>query len=159
MAKAPAGADAQQLCATPVAEFQQVLAGAIKERRLTAAHRRGFLRQVENCRSVYHLELARLKADFADLPGSSVCHSAQRELAEGLDIFDAIAARARELPLDSQETREAAGVFFNSTSPGLVRAVNGLYLLRHGVCIEELYAPFDAALTDSEISRSHIYLQ
>lgn len=149
---AASGVDAQKLCAAPATELQRALARALKVHAVTANHRRAFLRQLDSCREVYLLEMQRLEADFADLPAGSICHSAQRDLHEGLDIFDAIEARARALPLRSAEDLQAAGTFFNLTSPGLVRAVNGLYLLRHAVCLEERSAPFPASLTDSEIS-------
>ncbi|WP_152486770.1 hypothetical protein [Halopseudomonas pelagia] len=156
---APAGVNAQQLCAAPVLAFQERLAEAMLERVVTPGHQQSFLKQVQSCRRVYQLEVERLEADFAALPNSSVCHAALRELPEGLDVFNAIEKRARALRLDSQENRDAAGAFFRLTSPGLVRAVNGLYLLRHGVCMEEVYAPFATVLTDPEISRALIYLE
>lgn len=153
------GVDAQRLCAAPVADFQHVLARAMAADGIKSEHKRGFKQQLQQCRSVYEAEMERLKADFTDLPQSSVCHSAQRDLREGLEIFDAIEQRAQQLTLDTEEDRQAAGVFFSRTSPGLVRAVNGLYLLRHGVCMEEQRAPFDAVLTDPDISHPALYLE
>lgn len=149
---APPGVDAQRLCAAPATELQQALTRALKAHAVTAEHQRDFFRQLDSCREVYGLEMQRLEADFADLPAGSICHSAQRDLQEGLKIFDAIEARARALPLRSEEDLQAAGTFFNLTSPGLVRAVNGLYLLRHAVCLEERSAALPASRTDSEIS-------
>jgi hypothetical protein len=153
------GVNAQRMCAAPAAEFQQALADAMADGLVKPQHKSAFLQQLGRCRAVYQAEIARLKTDFAALPSTSVCHSAQRDLHEGLEIFDAIKARAQLLPLDSEEDRQAAGIFFTRTSPGLVRAVNGLYLLRHGVCMEEERAPFDSASTDSEISHPTLYLE
>lgn len=158
VASAP-GVDAQRLCAAPVAEFEQALANVMTQGAVESRHKRDFLLQLSRCRAVYEAEMERLKADFTDLPQSSVCHSAQRDLREGLEIFDAIEQRAQQLTLDTEEDRQAAGVFFSRTSPGLVRAVNGLYLLRHGVCMEEQRAPFDAVLTDPDISHPALYLE
>lgn len=153
------GVDAQRLCAAPATEFEQALADAMVADLVKRQHRRYFLQQLSRCRAVYQAEIERLDADFAALPPTSICHSAQRDLHHGLEIFDAIQVRAQQLPLDTEEDRQAAGIFFSRTSPGLVRAVNGLYLLRHGVCMEEQRASFDSVLTDPEISHSSRYLE
>lgn len=147
------GVNAQERCAAPVVEFQQEVNRAKQQDVLAVQHQRRFLQQLDSCRSVYQLELERLRADFAKLPSSSVCQAAQRELPEALEVFDAMAERARALQFDTRENRQAAAAFFSLTGPGLVRAVNGLYLLRYGVCMEEIYAPFTTPLTDPDITR------
>lgn len=128
-------------------------------REVTTEHQRAFLSLIDSCRQVYLSELERLAADFKQLPSDSVCHAAQGDLPEGLAVFDDIEMHARALHFDSQENREAAGTFFSLTGPGMVRAVNGLYLLRYGVCVEEQSAPFGLPLTDSVISPASILPQ
>jgi hypothetical protein len=153
------GVNAQQLCAAPASELQEQVSSMTARREVTTEHQQAFLGLVDSCRKVYLSEIERLAADFAQLPSDSVCHAAQRDLPEGLVVFDDIEAHARALHFDSQENREAAGTFFSLTGPGMVRAVNGLYLLRYGVCVEEQSAPFDTPLTDSVISPSPILTQ
>lgn len=139
---APTGVDAQLLCASPITELQASLAAAMATGQVKTEHKQAFLRSLARCRSVYQVEMQRLNSDFAGLAEDSYCHAAQHGLHEGEAIFSAIETRARGLPMHTAEGRQAAGNFFRLNSPGLVRAVNGLYLLRHGVCMEEQSAPF-----------------
>lgn len=138
----PAGVDAQRVCASPLTKLQATLAEAMATGQVKPEHKQSFLESLARCRSVYQVEMQRLNSDFAGLPEDSYCHAVQHGLHEGLAIFNAIETRARGLPMHTAEGRQAAGHFFRLTSPGLVRAVNGVYLLRHGVCMEEQSASF-----------------
>lgn len=151
--------DANTHCAEPALQLEQELQAALEENTIDASHRQRFLEQVKQCRVIYQVELENLRVDFADLPEDAYCHAVRREFTEALDLFDDIEAKAAEMPLENEEDREAAGTFYSLTSPGLVRAVNGLFLLRHGICMEEEIAPFDHPLTDTEISQPNIYLE
>ncbi|MFO7704341.1 MAG: hypothetical protein R6V43_04275 [Halopseudomonas sp.] len=154
---APAGVDAQRVCASPVTELQETLAEAMATGQVKAEHKQAFLVSLARCRSVYQMEMQRLTSDFAGLAEDSYCHAAQHGLHEGVTIFNAIEARARGLPMHTAAGRQAAGQFFRLASPGLVRAVNGLYLLRHGVCMEEQRAPFAPPRTDAEIGHPRLH--
>lgn len=153
------GNDANTQCAEPALQLEHQLQAALADNSIDASHRQRFLDQVQQCRGVYQVELENLRRDFAELPEDAYCHAVRREFSEALNLFDDIEAKAAEMPLDSEEDRAAAGTFFSLTSPGLVRAVNGLFLLRHGICMEEEIAPFEHPLTDTEISQPNIYLE
>ena len=138
-------ADAQAHCAGPTQRFMDQLnvADADGDRHIDDALRGAFVRNLEQCRASYQYQLKQLEVEFDDLPADAYCHSVRREFIEAESLFDIAVARVEQLPLDGDEEQRSAAVFFAHASDALVRAVNGLFLLRHGICLEERIAPFD----------------
>lgn len=151
--------DAQTYCAGPVQAFARALEQINPNQGVDEPLRDQFLQDLEQCRTVYRYQLTRLADDFTDLPAGAYCHSVRREFIESEDLFDIAAARAQQLPLESEEERGVAADFFLQAGAALVRAVNGLFLLRHGICEEERIAPFDQHPFKNDIGRTYPHIQ
>ncbi|WP_373185338.1 hypothetical protein [Halopseudomonas sp.] len=152
-------ADGQSYCAEPAYQFSIALSAAVSAHGVDEELRARFLSHLETCRAVYRYHLQRLASEFDDLPPGAYCHSVRREFIEAEELFDIAAIRGMQLPLDSDEARRAAADFFRHASPALVRAVNGLFLLRHGICVEERIAPFDHPPFQSRINRTYPHIE
>lgn len=151
--------DAQTFCAEPAHQFSLKLSQAAAGQGLDDELRGEFLKQLEQCRAVYRFHLQQLADEFDDLPAGAYCHSVRREFVESEYLFTVAASRAVQLPLLTDEDRKVAAAFFRRTAPALVRAVNGLFILRHGICMEERIAPFDQPPFESEINRTYPHNQ
>lgn len=151
--------DAQAYCAGPVHRFSRVLSKAMAAQGVDDELRSQFLRNLKQCREVYRYQLQQLADEFGDLPADAYCHSVLREFVESESLFDIAEVRANQLPLSSEEERLAAGMFFRHASPALARAVNGLFLLRHGICREERIAPLVQPPMGSRINQTYPHIE
>jgi hypothetical protein len=151
--------DAQALCAAPAYQFSSDLAEASAAQALEETLRQQFLVHLEKCRAVYRYHLAQVTDDFLDLPADAYCHAVRRDFIESEYLFDVAASRAAQLPLGSIEDRAAAAEFLQRANSALVRAVNGVFLLRHGICMEERIAPFTRPPFESEINRTYPHIE
>lgn len=149
--------DAQALCAKPAQQFSDRLAETSATQGIDETLREQFLAHLEQCRAVYRYHLARIEADFQDLPARAYCHSVRRDFLDAEHLFDVAVLRAAQLPLASTDQRSEAVAFLQNANSALVRAVNGVFLLRHGICKEERIVPFDRPPFESEINRTYPY--
>lgn len=152
-------ADAQAYCAGPAHRFSLALSKAMSAQGVDDELRSQFLRHLKQCREVYQYQLQQLADEFDDLPADAYCHSVRREFVEAESLFDIAEVRANQLPLSSEEERLAAGTFFRHASPALARAVNGIFLLRHGICMEERIAPLEQPPMGSRINQTYPHIE
>lgn len=129
-----AAVDAQEACVAPVQSFVAALDGG----ETGEPQRRDFLGLVEACTAVYLHELGQIERDYSRLPATSHCRDMGEEFRDTLETLRRIERTASTLPLDSTADREAAAAFYRLAAPGLARAVNGLFILHHGICREEV---------------------
>tara|TARA_R110000850_G_scaffold86850_4_gene186867 strand:+ start:2090 stop:2791 length:702 start_codon:yes stop_codon:yes gene_type:complete len=151
--------DAQTLCAAPAQQFSARLTEAGTTAAVDESLREQFLAHLEQCRAVYRYHLAQVGRDFQDLPAGAYCHSVREDFIEAEYLFDVASLRAAALPLGSEEEREEAVAFLQDANGALVRAVNGVFLLRHGICMEERIAPFARPPFESEINRTYPHIE
>lgn len=151
--------DAQTACAAPVSALSAELTEAAIGQGADEEMRQQFLSRLEQCRAVYRYHLAKVGADFVDLPASAYCHSVRRDFVHAEYLFDVAASRAEQVPLNSTEDRISAAEFLRDANGALVRAVNGVFLLRHGICMEERIAPFTHPPFESEINRTYPHIE
>jgi hypothetical protein len=154
-------ADAQAHCAAPAQRFMDQLnatdAGVGK--RIDDVLRDEFVRNLERCRASYQYQLKQLEIEFNDLPVDAYCHSVRREFIDAESLFDIAVARVRQLPLNGDEEQRTAVDFFAHASDALVRSVNGLFLLRHGICVEERITPFDQPPFGGSPSQTYSHIE
>lgn len=161
MAASPNLEDAQTHCAEPAHQLSRALDEAVgmSGQVLDDKLRGQFLKHFEQCRAIYRYHLQRLAEEFTDLPADAYCHSVRREFIEAESLFDVAANRAIQLPLASDEDRQAAAAFLRQASSTLLRTLNGLFLLRHGICMEERIVPFDHPPFESDINRTYPHIE
>jgi hypothetical protein len=128
-------------------------------KRIDDALRDEFERNLERCRASYQYQLKQLEVKFDDLPVDAYCHSVRRESIDAESLLDIDAARVKQLPLNGGEEQRAAADFLAHASDGLVRSVNGLFLLRHGICIEERITPFDQLPFGGSPSQTYSHIE
>tara|TARA_R110000782_G_scaffold138157_1_gene230782 strand:- start:1174 stop:1761 length:588 start_codon:yes stop_codon:yes gene_type:complete len=154
-------ADAQAHCAGPVQRFMDQLNAADADvgRRIDDVLRDEFVRNLERCRASYQYQLKQLEIEFNDLAVDAYCHSVRREFIDAESLFDIAVARVRQLPLNGDEEQRTAVDFFAHASDALVRSVNGLFLLRHGICVEERITPFDQPPFGGSPSQTYSHIE
>ncbi|MEH6565654.1 MAG: hypothetical protein V7756_10065 [Halopseudomonas sp.] len=129
--------DAEAVCAGPLRSFQAKLNGKLNVERQAAPLKLQMLQLLDDCQNVVEQQIGRLSVDFQQLPDDSQCQQGLSELEPFVPLFTDMRQQINAQALNSHALRRDALEYFRVIAPGVLRAVNGVFLHRYAVCEPE----------------------